>query len=175
MCQNVSCHCSNLFKRKLWGLCLVKSLEFLVRIIIAINHSFKLKYSIATQQSILFMPDWTWVRNKCNTDWTNGDVELCCIHIFVWRLLHNSYVVCLWNVNGVWDDKDCLSVCSHFSCLDDDQLIIRRGACQINLTARLATALWKLLLRPLPKSSPLWGMTQHLCGILNDGMTDILG
>ena len=71
MCQNVSCHCSNLFKRKLWGLCLVKSLEFLVRIIIAINHSFKLKYSIATQQSMLFMPEWTWVRNKHNAGWTN--------------------------------------------------------------------------------------------------------
>ena len=31
------------------------------------------------------------------------------------------------------DDKDCLSVCSHFSCSDDDELIIRKGPCQINL------------------------------------------
>ena len=39
--------------------------------------------------------------------------------------------ICVWR--SLLDDKDCLSVCSHFSCSDDDELIIRKGPCQINL------------------------------------------
>ena len=50
-------------------------------------------------------------------------------------------------------DKERLSVCSHFSWLDDDEVLIRKGPCQINLK------------KTPTKSLPLCGMTRQLSGI----------
>ena len=50
-------------------------------------------------------------------------------------------------------DKERLSVCSHFSWLDDDEVLIRKGPCQINLK------------KTPTKSLPLRWMTRQLSGL----------
>ena len=50
-------------------------------------------------------------------------------------------------------DKERLSVCSHFSWLDDDEVLIRKGPCQINLK------------KTPTKSMPLRWMTRQLSGL----------